>query len=71
MYECCQNVSHSEHPNFFNECVLGPTSEIGNMSYLKEKTRTFLETDDIDNAVSVKWITLKIYTGEDITCNCC
>nr|XP_040046980.1 uncharacterized protein LOC120827889 [Gasterosteus aculeatus aculeatus] len=58
MYECCQNVSHSEQPIFVNECGFGPTSEIRNMSYLKEKTRAFLGTDDIDNAVSVKWINL-------------
>ena len=58
MYECCQNVSHSEHPIFSNECALGPTSEIRNMSYLKEKTRAFLGNDDINNAVSVKWINL-------------
>lgn len=58
MYECCQNVSHSEHPIFFNECALGPTSEIRNMSHLKEKMRAFLGNDDINNAVSVKWINL-------------
>ncbi|CAG5851037.1 unnamed protein product [Menidia menidia] len=58
MYECCQNVSHSKHPIFFNECALGPTSEIRNMSYLKEKMRAFLGNDDINNAVSVKWINL-------------
>lgn len=40
MYECFQNVSHSEHP-FFNECALGPTSEIRNMSYLKENIEGF------------------------------
>ena len=45
MYECCQNVSSFEHPIFSNECTLGPTSEVGNMSHLKEKMRAFLGND--------------------------
>lgn len=49
---------YSEHPIFVSECGLGPTSEKRNLSYLKEKTRAFLGTDDIGNAVSVKWINL-------------
>ena len=58
MYECCQNVSSSEHPIFSNDCTLGPISEIRNMSYLKEKTRAFLGNDEVNHAVSVKWINL-------------
>ena len=58
MYECCQNVSSFDHPIFSNECALGPTSEISNMSYLKEKVRNFLGNDEVKHAVSVKWIIL-------------
>lgn len=58
MYESCQNLSSFEHPIFSNECTLGPTSEISNISYLKEKMRAVLGNDEINHAVSVKWINL-------------
>lgn len=58
MYECCQNVGSFEHPIFSNEFTLGPTSEISNMPYLKEKMRAFLGNDEVNHAVSVKWINL-------------
>lgn len=54
MYECCQNVDSSEHPIFSHECILGPVSEISNMSYLKEKRRAFLGNDELKHTVSVK-----------------
>lgn len=56
MYECCQNIIHSEHSMFSNESALGPTSEVRNMAYLKEKVKAFFGNDDTNNAVSVKWI---------------
>lgn len=58
MYESCQNLSSFEHPIFSNECTLGPTSEISNISYLKEKMRAVLGNDEVNHAVSVKWINL-------------
>ena len=57
MYECCQTVC-SEHPIFANECVLGPTSEISNMSYLKDKMKAFFGNYKVNHAVSVRWISL-------------
>ncbi|KAL4008313.1 hypothetical protein ACER0C_002165 [Sarotherodon galilaeus] len=58
MYECCQNVDSFDHPIFSNECTLGPTSEVSNMSYLKEKMRAFLGNDEVNHAVTVKWLNL-------------
>ena len=40
------------------ECVSGPTSEVRNMSYLKDKERLFLGNNEVNHAVSVKWINL-------------
>lgn len=58
MYECCQNVDSFDHPIFSNECTLGPTSEVSIMSYLKEKMRAFLGNDEVNHAVTVKWLNL-------------
>lgn len=58
MFECCQNVNSSNHPIFTSECVLGPVSEVKNMPYLKGKVKDYFGVDQIDHAVSVKWITL-------------
>lgn len=66
MFECCQNVNSSKHPIFASECVLGPVSEVKNMPYLKGKVRDYFGVDQINHAVSVKWITLNgnKYTSE-------
>lgn len=45
-------------PFFSNECTLGPTSEVSIMSYLKEKMRAFLGNDEVNHAVTVKWLNL-------------
>ena len=58
LYESCQNANSNEHPIFSNMCNLGPVSEVKNLPYLKEKARVFLGRDDIQHAVSVKWIIL-------------
>ncbi|XP_051797996.1 uncharacterized protein LOC110970637 [Acanthochromis polyacanthus] len=72
MYECCQNLSSAEHPIFSSECILGPTSEVKNMPYLREKVRAFFGNYQISHAVSVKWLNLnnnKYISGKTLIAN--
>ena len=65
MYEGCQNADPSMHPIFSNEREMGPVSEVKDLQYLRGKLRDFLGYDEINNAVSVKW--LVIYGNKYIT----
>ena len=65
MYEGCQNADPSMHPIFSNKREMGPVSEVKDLQYLRGKLRDFLGYDEINNAVSVKW--LVIYGNKYIT----
>lgn len=41
-----------------NEVEMGPVLEVKNINYVKEKIVAFLGLDQVQNAVSVKWILL-------------
>lgn len=56
IYESCQNVDPSLHPIFSNEREMGPVSEIKDLQYLQGKLRDFLGYDEVNHAVSVKWL---------------
>lgn len=56
IYENCQNVDPSLHPIFSNEREMGPVSEIKDLQYLQGKLRDFLGYDEVNHAVSVKWL---------------
>lgn len=56
IYESCQNVDPLLHPIFSNEREMGPVSEIKDLQYLQGKLRDFLGYDEVNHAVSVKWL---------------
>lgn len=58
IYESCQNVDPSTHPIFSNEKEMGPVSEVKDLQYLQGKLRDFLGYDEVNHAVSVKWLVI-------------
>lgn len=58
IYESCQNVDPSIHPISSNEREMGPVSEVKDLQYLQGKLRDFLGYDEVNHAVSVKWLVI-------------
>lgn len=55
MHECSQNV-HETHPIFSSQVDIGPVSEVQNVHYVEGKIKDFLEIQNLQHIVSVKWI---------------
>lgn len=58
IYESCQNVDPSMHPIFSNEREMGPVSEVKDLQYLHGKLRDFRGFNEVNHAVSVKWLVI-------------
>lgn len=46
------------HPIFSNEREMGPVSEVKDLQYLRGKLRDFLGFNEVNHAVSVKWLVI-------------